>query len=560
MSAILEATFARAHSFVADLDGWRRYGFACGCGVVTAFAQAPYYLLPCLIIGFSGLVWLMDQAVEHAHRNKVSFFTGWWFAFGYLYVSIYWLAFSFFHNADSTWDLVMLAGLGFVGVAGAAAFIALFYGAATLCAGQLWKADWTRILVLGIGWSIAEYGRGHVLTGFPWNLTGQSFAGTPVLAQAAAIIGPYGLSLVVIVLAAIPALSVSQQGQDRKFSVLPAALVAVSMVLIVAYGVGRLAVNPVRYKENIRLQIVQPNVAQRDKLNPAKFPDNFMASYELSGGEVVDTLDPDEQLYIIWPENASYDYFQRDAVALELLQEALPLNAILISGAIRIDRSDPEAEKYYNSLHVIADLPVQDNNERRLLEELMEDSRKRMIVGSYDKHHLAPFGEYVPLVGLFKAMGIDKLVPLNDSLSRGAGPSVLDLGRTIVAPIICYETIFPGRLYPNDQRPEWMVTVTNDAWFGDSVGPSQHLAQARLRSIENGLAMVRSANTGISAVIDPYGRLLHSLPLSERGAIVSGLPAPATTTIYARLGDFPYFCLMVMMAGMLVVWRHRRSG
>ncbi|WP_306251885.1 apolipoprotein N-acyltransferase [Parvularcula sp. IMCC14364] len=558
----LRSLLISAHAFSAGLSGWRRYGLAFLLGVLTALTMAPYYLLPLLVVGFSGFVWLMDAAGRAPSVRRVSFMLGWWFAFGYLYLSLYWMAFSFVHTASDSSQAVLLLVMGFAGVAGLAGFIALFYGAAALVMRQFWTDDWTRVLVLVVLWSIAEYARGHVLTGLPWNLTGQAFAGVPALAQPAAWIGPYGLGVLVLMLAVLPALSVGRSGSESDYQHLsvqvsfrPIAIVAAGFSVMLIFGITRLALNPVVYHPDIKVQVVQPNVAQADKINPALFPQNFLAAFNLSGGEALERLEPDEELYIIWPENAAYDYFQRDQTALDLLQEALPVNAVLVSGAIRIEQKNPDTERFYNSLHVIRDMPVPDNLARSQLQELGMETRRRMIVNSYDKHHLAPFGEYVPLIGLFRALGIDKLVPLNNGLSRGNGPSVLNIGKTLMAPVICYETIFPGRMYPEGQRPDWMVTVTNDAWFGDSVGPKQHLAQARLRSIETGLPMVRSANTGISAIIGPAGRILDRIPLQESGTVFSRLPQATGRTLYDRLGDIPYFLMILILCGVVLRYR-----
>ncbi|MCI5046513.1 MAG: apolipoprotein N-acyltransferase [Aquisalinus sp.] len=558
----LQALLIFAHDYVAKSSGWRRYALAFLLGVGTALTMAPYYLLPLLIVGFGGLVWLLDSAGSHPRKYRISFLLGWWFAFGYLYLSLYWMAFSFVHTASGPTQAMLLLAMGFIGVAGLAGFIALFYGAATLLMRHFWSDHWTRLLLFVVCWSLAEFARGHVLTGLPWNLTGQAFAGVPALAQPVAWIGPYGLGIIVLLLAMLPALAVARGHADDDRSdqrllafLRPVAFAAVGFSLVLLLGAVRLALNPVTYSQEAKVQVVQPNVAQADKINPELFPQNFLAAFNLSGGEVLQDLGPEEELYIIWPENAAYDYFQRDQTALDLLQEALPVNAVLVSGAIRVEDSPASDLRYFNSLHVIRDMQVPDTAELRQLQELNLEARQRVIIGSYDKHHLAPFGEYVPFIALFQALGFDKLVPLNNSLSRGDGPAVLPVGKTVMAPIICYETIFPGRMYPKDQRPDWMVTVTNDAWFGDSVGPKQHLAQARLRTIETGVPMVRSANTGISAIIGPAGRILDTIPLQQAGAISSRLPVAVERTIYDRFGNIPYFLMLFTLVSIIL---HRR--
>jgi apolipoprotein N-acyltransferase len=208
----------------------------------------------------------------------------------------------------------------------------------------------------------------------------------------------------------------------------------------------------------------------------------------------------------------------------------LPAHAVLLTGSVRRARDASDATRYYNSVAIVAETPA-----------------GPAVIAHYDKHHLVPFGEYLPLQGLLRRAGLAQLAPYDDGFTPGGGPWVWSAAGPPFAPLICYEAIFPGELYPRGQRPEWLVAVTNDAWFGDTSGPRQHLDQARLRSIETGLPMARSANTGISALIDAKGRLLSRIRLYTEGRIDAPLPKPLAPTLYSRIGDVGFLILFLVV-------------
>ncbi len=533
-------------NYIYALSDNRALLLACCLGILLAFALAPFYVLPILFISFTGMIWLLDRAHHKKRSIRHVFLLATAFSTGYLYFGIYWLAFSFFHMASGPLHLAALVAIGFVGVGILSIFIGLFYGAFVAGGMRLWSGHWSRILLFALTWSLAEYARGHLLTGFPWNLTGQAFAGLPILMQTVSVWGPYGLSIVVIAISCLPAIAIELD--ENTYRTQPFYALGLALLLLVGFGGMKLIAHPTEFHDEFKVQIVQPNVAQEDKINPRLYAENFMKAYDLTAGDEVGSLKPDEQLFVIWPENAAYTYFQNDETTRAMLDEILPLNATLITGTIRVSNGN-----YFNSVQVLENVQRKDGISDQQRTDLMSDDREWQITQSYDKHHLAPFGEYVPFYSLFVALGVDKIVPLNNGLTKGAGPSVVRVQNTSFAPVICYETIFPKKLYPKTQRPEWIVSVTNDAWFGDSVGPKQHMAQARMRAIESGLPLVRAANTGISALIDPYGRVLASLPLSENGALLSTLPKPAKATIYDKFGDFLYYMLIALMLAIVMV-------
>ncbi|MEM7741478.1 MAG: apolipoprotein N-acyltransferase [Pseudomonadota bacterium] len=277
-------------------------------------------------------------------------------------------------------------------------------------------------------------------------------------------------------------------------------------------------------------------MSQRDKLDPQKrrqgLRDNLAAS-ALGVGE----LSSDQSVYVVWPENA-YPFLDRIPDLSSILGDSLPADGYLITGSIR-----EVAEGYANALLVFG--PAGEG---------------APLTTRYDKHQLVPFGETLPFYDVFDALGIASLSPVGGGgFIPGDGPRTVRQGRAPFAPLICYEDVFPGALFPKNQRPDWLVVVTNDAWFGDAAGPEQHLDIARMRAIENGLPVVRSANTGISAVIDPNGRLLQALPLYQQNRFNFSLPAKLETPLYTQLGIVP-FILFLSVCATLVLTKGPQHG
>jgi len=509
---------------IEALTGGKRFAVSFFAGICSALSFAPVYALPLLAAALSVLVLLIDGAAKARSPRRSAFAAGWFFGFGYFLVSLYWLGFSFLVQADQ------FAWMAPIAVTALPAFLALFTGAAAATAVALWRPGWRRLLVFAAVYMIFEYARGHVLTGLPWNLPGQALAGTAMGAQTAAWWGAYGLSLIVVALAILPALARDRAGAQGVLIML------LGTAALYAAGAIRLAGDDPGRREDIAVRIVQPNIPQREKIDGDLWTRNLRRHIDLSRGETSAT-----RLYILWPENAA-PYLQEYEDALELLREAIPANAMALAGTVRREAVSGK-ENYYNSIG------------------FFESKGGRLVpVGYYDKHHLAPFGEYLPLQGLLRAIGLAQLAPYEDGFAFGAGPATHDDGVTRFAPFICYETIFPGELYPRAQRPDWLVTATNDAWFGDSSGPRQHLDQARLRAIETGLPLARSANTGVSALFDARGRLLHAVPLYTAGRIDAPLPRPLPPTLYTRYGDLGFLILAVgaLALGRLPSGRARR--
>ena len=503
-------------------DGWRRRGFSALAGASAALAFAPFYILPLMVLAYSALVLLIDGAHARDRAVRAAFGIGWWFGFGYYLIGIHWFAFAFLVQAE---QFAWMAPFAVFGISG---FLALFHGGAMALAARFWRSGWPRVFLLAATLCVFDYLRGHILTGLPWNLPGQSLAGMALSAQTAAFWGVYGLSLVVLCLAMFPAAFLSADRAVSRRALLKGLLVCLTgAVVILVIGAIRLAALPPVDRDDVHLRIVQPNIAQREKIDPALWDRNLKRSVDLSAGPSTGS----GEIIVIWPENAA-PLLDESPTALGLVDEGLPRNSTLITGAVRRQRDAQGIWRVYNSLLIVP-----------------RSEGSRYVAMRYDKHHLVPFGEYLPMKRILRAIGLAQLAPYEDGFTPGIGPQTLNLPSGSVAPLICYEAIFPGDLYPHGSRPEWLLTVTNDAWFGDAAGPRQHLDQARLRSIESGLPMARSANTGISSLIGPAGRLRASVDLYQTGVIDIALPASIAPTLYSRIRDWGFFVMLIAAIG-----------
>jgi apolipoprotein N-acyltransferase len=308
---------------------------------------------------------------------------------------------------------------------------------------------------------------------------------------------------------------------------------------LAVYGEWRLAVNPTAMVDGIHLRIMQPNIPQDENFSyGARTPimNRYVALSQGAGvaGRAGGAVGLHGVTHLIWPESAFPFFLIRQPDALSMIADMLPPGTILITGAARPFRPDRWDGHAYNSIYAI--------------------DHSGAILATYDKLHLVPFGEYLPFEHWLERMGLTQLTSIPGGFLPGDRRRIMAIpGAPDMLPLICYEAIFPGEVIPTGERPGWILNLTNDAWFGMSVGPHQHFQQARVRAIEEGVPLIRAANSGISAVIDPVGRVISSLPLGYDGLLDSALPKPAQATIYARTGDLLFLLAAVgtMVAGLL---------
>lgn len=543
------------------LNGWQRWVCAFSAGTLSVLALPPVHVLPILFITFPILVWLLDglERVGHhltrAELLRASFAVGWWFGFGYFLLGLYWIGFAFMVEADKFAIFMPFA------VVALPAGLALFVGAATMLARLYWPLGYGRVVVLAVAWTAAEWLRGNILTGFPWNLIGESFTSSMALLQWAALVGAYGLSFIVLLIAAAPAAfdprrDDLREAMDRTMHWAHRAmhwrLWAVPLTALSALGLlwlggaARLLLavpEPTPSADTVMLRLVQPNIPQTTKWKPESRMAVLGEFLRLSARPTAAAPSGlTAHTVVIWPESALAIFLAREPFVLSAISRILPRGAMLLTGSIRgepgPDGPADHLQYFYNSLYAV-------NDEGR-------------IVATYDKSHLVPFGEYLPYHRWLGRIGLKKLTQLQGSFDEGPGPVTLSLPDIPpFSPLICYEIIFPEAVVAPTQRPDWIVNVTNDAWFGTSSGPYQHLSQVRLRAVEQGLPVARAANTGISAVIDAYGRIIAEQPLNTEGVLDVPLPAALTATPYARFGDWILLGLLALAGAGLGIAQRR---
>jgi apolipoprotein N-acyltransferase len=512
--------------------GWRRCLIAVAAGALAALAMAPFDIWPVLFVSFPVLVWLIDGAGDSRWGGvAIAAWTGWWFGFGYFVAGLYWIGYAFLVDAPTFGWLLPFA------VIGLPALLALFTAFGVALARLLWTAGAVRILALGAALTAAEWLRGHAFTGFPWNAFGYAITSPLALAQSASLVGLWGLTFIAVVVFASPA-TLADGSRRPWLSLILAVLVLAGLA---GFGAWRLQRNPTRLVDKVHLRIMQPNLQQDVKFNYAARQQIMNRYVALSNR----ALGPDapgmkDVTHLIWPESAFPFFLAREPDALAQITNLLPPGAVLITGAARVaEPYNPTAPAALNSIYVI--------------------DHAGGILAAYDKVHLVPFGEYLPFKPLFERLGLQVITKQIGGFQPGDRRRLIAIPNTPPAlPLICYEIIFPNEIVPPGERPGWIVNVTNDGWFGISTGPYQHFQQARVRAIEEGLPLVRAANTGISAVVDPVGRIINSLPLGEDGVIDSPLPRAIAAPPYARLGDMPA-ALMVAIALIVVVRRRLQT-
>jgi apolipoprotein N-acyltransferase len=514
--------------------GWKRAAIALAAGALSSFAMAPFSAWPVLFVTFPVMVWLVDGAGGGRLRGvPAAAMVGWWFGLGYFVPGLYWIGYAFLVDAPTFAWLMPFAVLGLP------AYLALFPAFGFALARLIWTKDASRVLALAVSLTISEWLRGHVLTGFPWNALGYALTEPLALAQTASLIGLWGLTFLSVAIFASPAVLIDGSSRGRKPWIAP----AMALLLLVAmgiFGVVRLSLQPTTMVANAKLRIMQPNLQQDVRFNYAAKPE-VMKKYltlsdRASGPQSTGVRDAS---ILIWPESAFPFFLTREADAMAQIADLLPKGTVLITGSVRAPDLPPGAKvtRAYNSIYTI--------------------DHDGSVLSIYDKLHLVPFGEYLPFQNWMEKLGFVQLTKVQGGFIAGTRRRPLEIPNAPrVLPLICYEAIFPEDVASRDDRPGWIVNLTNDGWFGISTGPYQHLQQARLRAIEQGLPVVRAANTGVSAVIDPLGRIVARLGLGVEGVLDSSLPSAIAPTIYARSGDIP--AAIIVAAALLFVVR--RSG
>ena len=518
--------------------GWKRAAIALVAGALSSLAMAPFNAWPILFVTFPVMVWLIDGAGAGRFNGvPAAAMAGWWFGFGYFVPGLYWIGYAFLVDASTFGWLLPVA------VSGLPAYLALFTAFGFALARALWPRGVTRILALAVALTIGEWLRGHLLTGFPWNAFGYALTEPLALAQTASLIGLWGMTFLSVAIFTSPAVLIDSRNQTRRPWLAPAAALLV-LVAMGIYGAARLSQRPTETVADVKLRIMQPNLQQDERFNysaKASVMQKYLALSDRSTGP--QSTGVRDATILIWPESAFPFFLTREGDAMAQIAELLPKGTVLITGAVRAPDVPPGTPitRAYNSIYLIGD----DGG----------------ILSVYDKLHLVPFGEYLPFQNLMEELGFEQLTKMRGGFIPGTRRRTMEVPHAPrMLPLICYEVIFPSDAMTGDDRPGWIVNLTNDGWFGISTGPYQHLQQARLRAIEQGLPLVRAANTGISAVIDPLGRIVAQLGLGREGVLDSSLPAAIPPTLYARTGNMPTIIVISIVIVLVVRRRPKRRS
>ena len=491
---------------MTPVRGWPlslRLFAAAALGAVGAFGQAPHGYWGATAVA---LVLIVPVFLASETRARAGWI-GWFFATGYFAHTLSWIIEPFQVDAERhAW----MAPFALVFMAGG---LALFWAVAFRMARHVGATAMQQGVLLIATLSLAELARGYVLTGFPWGGVAQIWVNTPV-AQLLSLAGPYGLNALTFAVA-FPIGAALVQVRRLRALVRPLGFTAAAAVLAIGYA----SMRPTVQKGPHTVRVVQPNAPQHQKWDPAYAPLFFARQIEYSAALPRPDL-------IVWPETAVPAWLGSAQPYLTTIAEAAQGTPVVLG----IQRGD--GPRIFNSMVYLDEAGQQG--------------------GLYDKHHLAPFGEYVPFGELMGRFGIYGMAATTGhGFSAGPGPDLLDLGKLGKAlPLICYEAVFPQDVNGAPGRAEFLLQITNDAWFGTRSGPFQHLAQARMRAIEQGLPMIRSANTGISAMIDPLGQVTASLALGKAGYVDAILPQPHQPTVYSRIGDSPVLGLLLFLAAL----------
>ncbi|RCS25236.1 apolipoprotein N-acyltransferase [Phyllobacterium salinisoli] len=483
------------------LSGWRRALVAFLAGALATLALPPYDFFAVCLVSFPVLVWLIDGAVDTAdggwlRRALPAAVVGWWFGFGYFVAGLWWIGNALLVDAQNfAWALPLA-------VLGLPAFLAFFYALATLIARLLWSDGLGRIFAIAFGFGIAEWLRSFVLTGFPWNAIGYAAMPVPLLMQSDAALGLYAMNALAVFVFAAPALLA-----DKRHRRTGLALALLLVAAHLGFGFYRLHHAPAVVDEatGVRIRIVQPSIAQSMKWDDAARRAIFDKHIALS--EAPPQPGEPKPSIIVWPETSVPYILTRTPEALSRIGEALSDGQVLLAGAVREEEGGGgTGPLYYNSIVAIDD--------------------RGEIIDAVDKVHLVPFGEYLPLEKWLRGLGLQEVVEMPGGFTAAASRRSLSVSDGLAfLPLICYEAIFPSELGYSGPKAAAILNVTNDAWYGNTPGPYQHFRQAQLRAVEQGLPLIRAANNGLSAVVDPYGRITDGLALNAVGVIDASLPS-----------------------------------
>lgn len=502
-------------------------------GVLATLALPPLGYFPLLFISLSWFVYQLDRAQTAIQAGWMGF----WFGWGYFVSGLYWVGVSFLYLDHPLKIPFMLFSIAFL-----AAVLAFFLALAAVLAFWLWTpASFRRVITFASCWCVGEWVRGTLIaTPFPWHMLGQVAGFSLPVLQIDSYVGPWTLSFLMAFVGASPMLFVKNGAPSFTLTPITKGFLVGLGVLAILFGMGAWRLKKAStFMTPIPLRLVQPNIPQSLKMDESQEGALLkqLTQMSLTGAPM------QPGTVVVWPE-AAWPYVVglsarsggADATWAQELMRSFPKRTYLFTGLERVVHQKG-GWKPYNSLFALQ----------------KSDTGTVTIAAVYDKVHLVPFGEYLPAQGLLRAIGLHALATEHAGFASGQMRDIAYVpGLPDVEPLICYEIIFPHPF----RGGSWILNVTNDAWFGRSLGPHQHLFQARMRAIEQGVPVVRVANSGITAVIGPYGHILVQLPLFQAGVIDTFLPQSAPATGYTK-GGYALFFIHILVWLLYIVWFKR---
>ncbi len=524
------------------LEGWKANFLALAVGAISALSLAPYHIFPVLFFTFPIFIWLLEGSVPSLNKyNRTGFFRriwpafkiGWLFGFGYFLAGLWWIGKAFLVDADEFVYLLPVA------VVALPAGLAFFWGLAGVLTRTIWSHGWTRVIALAVCLTAVEYLRGHLFTGFPWNLPGYALMPSPVFMQTSGLIGVYGMTFITIFVSSTAAIFIpGPKGPAihvRRTLAMSSCLLAFHLI----YGAFVLTTAHSEDVADVKLRIVQPAIDQSKKWDPAYSVPILEDYFDLTNSNKGPAAaSAGSFTHIIWPESVFPFILTERRDVLAQLADLLPDDTKLITGAMR--QENGTKDRTFNAMLVI--------------------DGKGEIIAAYDKIHLVPFGEYLPFQNFLESLGLQQLTQRGAFVAGTQRKNIVVPATPRFLPLICYEIVFSGALSKQWERPQWIVNLTNDAWFGMTAGPYQHAHQSRIRAVEEGIPVVRAANTGISMVVDPYGRVIENLQLGERGTVDSPLPKAGPITWFSLHGNLPTLIFICTLFFILVGMRRSNTN
>lgn len=525
--------------------GWRRFLILVAAGAIAAASVPPFFLLPALFLTLPVWVWALDGA-EHRRgwRRLVgpAFQIGFGFGLGYFSVALHWLGAAFLQEGGVFLVLMPLA------IVGLAAILSIFWGLGSALAHLLWSGGAFRLVTLASFLALAEWARGHLFSGFPFDLLGYALTANDEMLQLASVVGSYGLTFIAALIAMTPALiwPADQRGLVRRL--IPIFLSIAVIAAQVAYGNWRLTSTTLTARTDMKVRMVQPMILDHADWSVAD-PDAIINQLISLSESKLTPSDPGISgiTHLVWPESVFPFFLTNYPDGIARIARMLPDTTLLLTGAPREPLGDDG-------------LPILDNPGYNSI--LAIDSNGE-VVASYDKSHLVPFGEYLPFQSFWRLFGINQFVPGTNGWAAGDGRRLMSPpGTPPFLALVCYEAVFPGDIgAPQDVRAaQFILNVTNDAWFMGSIGPAQHAHHARMRAVETGLPMLRAANSGVTLSVDPLGRVVSQLAEGQVAVldVVPSEPVPGGT-LFNRLGDLPFWVAVTLgILGSLIAARRPR--